>query len=184
VGCGTALPILYLLQRLLEAPTPENSEVTTLHLQDYNLSVLQLVTLPNLVLATIPPSHFDQEQDDLDISPEIIEIFKTRLQEHKIRFEFSYGPWEGLAARLQRDNIQHDLILTAETIYREDSVTSLLDVLRHGSTSHGPAPTSEIRDLNDLDKLDLSVKWPENETVILVAAKVSTTQKLCHIFAT
>ena len=146
--------------------------MTTLHLQDYNLSVLQLVTLPNLVLATIPPSHFDQEQDDLDITPEIVEIFKTRLEEHKIRFEFSYGPWEGLAARLKRDKIQHDLILTAETIYREDSVSTLLDVLRQGSTSHGPAPKSEIQDLNDLDKLDLSGKWPENETIILVAAKV------------
>jgi hypothetical protein len=136
--------------------------------------VLQLVTLPNLILAVIPPSHFDQEQDDLDLTPEVVEIFKSRLEEHKIRLEFSYGAWQGLADRLKRDNVVYDLILTAETIYREDSVSSLLDVLRRGSSSHGPPVTNDIRDLDDLDKLDLSGKWPEDETIILVAAKVSS----------
>jgi len=174
VGCGTALPTLYLLQRLFEAPVERDTPVTTLHLQDYNLSVLHLVTLPNLILAVIPPERFDQEIDDLDLSPEIVETFKTRLSEHKIELEFSYGPWEGLAAHLGADERKQDLVLTAETIYREDSVSSLLDVLRQGSTSHTTEISStRIDRLEDLDKLDLGSKWPENETIILVAAKVS-----------
>lgn len=174
VGCGTALPTLYLVQRLLEAPVSEDTPVTTLHLQDYNLSVLHLVTLPNLILAVIPSDQFDQEADDLDLSPEIVQTFKSRLSAAKIELEFSYGPWQGLAEHLRADERKQDLILTAETIYREDSVSSLLDVLRAGSTSHSTDSTmaTRIDGLEDLGKLDLGPKWPENETIILVAAKV------------
>jgi protein-histidine N-methyltransferase len=172
VGCGTALPTLYLLQRLLETPISDDTPTTTLHLQDYNLSVLHLVTLPNLILAVIPNDQFDQESDDLDLSPQIVETFKSRLANHKIELEFSYGPWQGLAEHLRQSAKKQDLILTAETIYREDSVSSLLDVLRFGSTSHSTAVT-RIEGLEDLDKLDLGSKWPETETVILVAAKAS-----------
>jgi hypothetical protein len=145
---------------------------TTLHLQDYNLSVLHLVTLPNLILAVIPNDQFDQESDDLDLSPQIVETFKSRLAEHKIELEFSYGSWQGLAEHLRQSTQKQDMILTAETIYREDSVSSLLDVLRFGSTSHSTV-AARIEGLEDLDKLDLGSKWPETETVILVAAKAS-----------
>jgi hypothetical protein len=172
VGCGTALPTLYLLQRLLEAPISDDTPTTTLHLQDYNLSVLHLVTLPNLILAVIPNDQFDQESDDLDLSPQIVETFKSRLAEHKIELEFSYGSWQGLAEHLRQSTQKQDMILTAETIYREDSVSSLLDVLRFGSTSHSTV-AARIEGLEDLDKLDLGSKWPETETVILVAAKAS-----------
>ncbi|KAG7566847.1 hypothetical protein FFLO_01348 [Filobasidium floriforme] len=171
VGCGTALPTLYLLQRLLEAPISDDTPTTTLHLQDYNLSVLHLVTLPNLILAVIPNDQFDQESDDLDLSPQIVETFKSRLAEHKIELEFSYGPWQGLAEHLRQSTQKQDIILTAETIYRDDSVSSLLDVLRFGSTLHSTVVT-RIEGLEDLDKLDLGSKWPETETVILVAAKI------------
>ncbi|SNX87303.1 related to HPM1 - AdoMet-dependent methyltransferase [Melanopsichium pennsylvanicum] len=48
LGCGTAIPSLYIFSQILkEAPSPK---FLTLHLADYNAQVLQLVTLPNLIL--------------------------------------------------------------------------------------------------------------------------------------
>lgn len=49
LGCGTAIPTLFLLEKLLETETPHKN--VTLHLADYNVDVLSLVTLPNLILA-------------------------------------------------------------------------------------------------------------------------------------
>lgn len=52
VGCGTAVPTAYILQSLFNEDAPSSdSKPTILHVQDYNQSVLELVTLPNLLLA-------------------------------------------------------------------------------------------------------------------------------------
>ncbi|KAG8729667.1 hypothetical protein FRC11_008257 [Ceratobasidium sp. 423] len=69
LGCGTAMPSLAILQKLLnEDPPSQRGGETVFHLQDYNSSVLEYVTLPNIILvwffskagesyrATIPPS--------------------------------------------------------------------------------------------------------------------------------
>lgn len=177
VGCGTALPLVYLLQRLLEAPRPDvNDPVTTIHLQDFNLSVLHLVTLPNLILAVVPEDLYDPEaEQDLELTPEIIKAFTDRLAAHRIVLEFSYGPWQGLAQHLKSTHHSQALILTAETIYREDSVDSLIDVLKSGAqrvsvNNHKPVKDRQIGDLADLA---LRCEWPQDETIILVAAKVS-----------
>lgn len=50
LGCGTALPTLFILSQVLQDP-PQSGEGLTLHLADYNAQVLQLVTLPNLILS-------------------------------------------------------------------------------------------------------------------------------------
>ncbi|KAJ1302362.1 hypothetical protein OPQ81_001176 [Rhizoctonia solani] len=67
LGCGTAMPSLALLQKLLNQEAPSQNGKTIFHLQDYNFSVLEYVTLPNIILvwffskageayrATIPP---------------------------------------------------------------------------------------------------------------------------------
>lgn len=61
IGCGTALPSVYLLQKLFNSErrtsTSETDQAnssstkTRLHLCDFNSQVLRLVTLPNLILA-------------------------------------------------------------------------------------------------------------------------------------
>jgi protein-histidine N-methyltransferase len=59
VGCGTATPTSFILQSLFNEPLkdssnedhPEDRKETVIHLQDYNRSVLELVTIPNLLLA-------------------------------------------------------------------------------------------------------------------------------------
>lgn len=52
LGCGTALPSLFILSQVLKDAAPTTEKVgLTLHVADYNTQVLQLVTLPNLILA-------------------------------------------------------------------------------------------------------------------------------------
>ncbi|KAF8646923.1 hypothetical protein AX16_007015 [Volvariella volvacea WC 439] len=60
IGCGTAVPSCYLLQQIFEQSSVSNEASTgsgaetplySVHLQDYNLSVLQLVTFPNVLLS-------------------------------------------------------------------------------------------------------------------------------------
>lgn len=53
IGCGTAMPSLYILHHLfssLNQGSDQARPTTQIHLQDYNTSVLQLVTLPNVLL--------------------------------------------------------------------------------------------------------------------------------------
>ncbi|KAF8500441.1 hypothetical protein F5888DRAFT_1610248 [Russula emetica] len=59
LGCGTAVPTLLLLDRLFAylafepgtSTGPPSIRETHIHLQDYNRSVLELVTFPNVLLA-------------------------------------------------------------------------------------------------------------------------------------
>jgi len=55
IGCGTALPTIYLLEQLFKGllgQTPEETcEKTVVHLQDYNPEVLLYITFCNVVLA-------------------------------------------------------------------------------------------------------------------------------------
>jgi hypothetical protein len=106
----------------------------------------------------------------LDITDEIKESFKSLLEKQGVELEFSYGHWAGLSKELNR----FDLVLTAETIYAEESVDDLLSVLKSASNRSVGVGSLE----NGMDKMPMQDKdnWTEdirNETVILVAAKVS-----------
>jgi protein-histidine N-methyltransferase len=48
IGCGTAVPSLYLLHRLFSSPI--STRETQLHLQDFNDSVLEFVSFPNILI--------------------------------------------------------------------------------------------------------------------------------------
>ena len=52
VGCGTAVPSIYLLSQLFSSS--EEGQNFEIHLQDYNDLVLRLVTLPNVILTWCP----------------------------------------------------------------------------------------------------------------------------------
>jgi protein-histidine N-methyltransferase len=178
VGCGTGLPSIYILHRLLELETPSENE-TEIHLQDYNVSVLQLVTLPNLILATMSEESLEPLESNLELTEEVIQDFRDRLQRAKIKLSFSYGDWSGFAETLQdrRDNA-YDLVLTAETIYRLDSVPSLIRVLKSAprQAEREEVDATVPRDVTSaLDNLSLQKPWHSQDVVILVAAKVSTT---------
>jgi protein-histidine N-methyltransferase len=55
LGCGTAVPSLYLLQQIFSSDEMKTGTETNIHLQDYNSSVLELITLPNILLTWCEP---------------------------------------------------------------------------------------------------------------------------------
>lgn len=172
---------------------------TTLRVQDYNLPVLKLVTLPNLILAALPylpPESLRSPEDagdlssaipdleqpgDLSITPSLKTAFKALLEEKGVELTFSYGNWTGLARDLKDAEEGYGLVMTAETIYAEDSVDSLIDVLRAPSSRpKGVGSGKEEVVLEEgMEKLYVRDEWAKRplregeEGVVLVAAKVS-----------
>lgn len=145
IGCGTAVPSLYLLQRLFSSAVFPNGE-TQLHLQDYNASVLQFISFPNVLLtwymsASAAPFRESQHKNlqmpqansvldsstpaEIPITPELKSAFLSSLHERKISLRFFSGSWESFDV-----STKYDIVLTSETIYRTDSLPSLIKLLR------------------------------------------------------
>lgn len=147
LGCGTAVPTMYLLHKILALPITENQPKTMIHLQDYNASVLELVTLPNLILVWLMSpasiSYLKSEAEDdssdppdpskpseLNITPELKTAFLQSLQERNISLRFFSGSWETFNFDILDGTRRYDLVLTSETIYRVESLPSLVNLLR------------------------------------------------------
>ncbi|EKD01887.1 hypothetical protein A1Q2_03814 [Trichosporon asahii var. asahii CBS 8904] len=214
VGCGTGLPSAYLLRSILasqaegskgkgkegETEKKEERRKTVLHLQDYNLPVLSLVTLPNLILATLPflpdsargcaKAQIVGDEEDipfspklpgtLELSPAVLDAFQSALEDAGVELRFTHGDWSGMAAEVAKDS-PYNLILTAETIYAEGSVGALLDLLKAAARDGDVKVVKEIKATNDesveqaLDGLaldDWTKKPLREQSVILLAAKV------------
>ncbi|KAJ7162229.1 hypothetical protein C8R46DRAFT_1103935 [Mycena filopes] len=141
VGCGTAIPSVYLLHRLF---CNESKANTSLHFQDYNASVLELITFPNVILAwymspssaeyrataadpTECPAADPDVPGELPITPALKSAFTASLANLGIALVFSSGPWESLTTRL---NSPYDIVLTSETIYRNEALPALIELLR------------------------------------------------------
>lgn len=157
LGCGTAIPSLYVLLKALSEP-PSATE-THIHLQDYNASVLELVTFPNALLtwylspaslsfrststtpndpsnptetsSEIAPTIDPTEAGELPITPALKSAFLASLQEHNIVLRFFSGAWDSFD--LSSSGGAYNLLLTSETIYRQESLPSLMRLLDEGS---------------------------------------------------
>lgn len=213
VGCGTAVPSAYLLSSLfssqqpLQPPSSDSplhvistpSAKTIFHLQDFNRPVLELVTLPNLLLALLPHlpvevlhenTPEDSEVEDLvpdltkpgvvSITPSVKDAFKKLLDQRNVELRFTYGYWGPFAADITKSEEGYDLVLTSETIYAEESVEDLMSVLRAAYRSKDKSTVEKIEvgleeSLGDLRLESWRTKSlvEGSETVILVAAKVS-----------
>lgn len=190
------MPISFILDHLLASSrSSDDNGKTTLHLQDYNLLVLQLVTLPNLLLAALPylPPDSLREAEDapdveavvpdlnaaghLTITQSVKDAFKRILSDHGVDLEFTYGHWAGLATNLKKEKKRFDLILTAETIYAEESVDDLVSVLRAVSSKQADSDKVEVELEDTFGRMSMKEDWPRDlsngEGVVLVAAKVS-----------
>lgn len=127
----------------------------------------------------------------LAITDLVKRAFKDLLERHKIELKFTYGDWSGLAEELSaagrgpngdgESTNEYDLVLTSETIYSEDSVDALLDVLRAASR-RSERKTEVVQDTEieeQLGGLAVREKWDSGslantkETAVLVGAKVS-----------
>ncbi|KAI0039750.1 hypothetical protein FA95DRAFT_990366 [Auriscalpium vulgare] len=159
LGCGTAVPSVYLLSKLFasELASDSDSPWTYVTLQDYNRSVLELVTLPNVVLAWYmsplslafrssdseeAPNSDSLHPGELALPPTLLAAFNSSLIAHRIRLRFISGAWDtlNLASPLpdaadSRPPNAFDLVLTSETIYKPESLPPLLRVLRDATAS-------------------------------------------------
>lgn len=121
-----------------------------LTLADYNPSVLQLVTMPNLLLAwALHQRHYDQLIEDamsstegeLEITEQVIDAFKSFLTSSGIDVSFISGGWSPELVELIYSNsapllsgtdagdATQTLIMGAETIYSPFALSSFTDTL-------------------------------------------------------
>lgn len=150
LGCGTALPSLAVFQWLLQG---SNSEGLSLGLADYNPTVLQLVTLPNILLSWAQTTRKDWEAEgELDLDEEVFKEFLASLESHHINLSFFSGAWSPEFVHLVKDNMtslaSRLTIIGAETIYSPAALKSFAETL--------------------MDLLDV---LPDGEKTALVAAK-------------
>ncbi|KAJ7782382.1 hypothetical protein DFH07DRAFT_900850 [Mycena maculata] len=144
VGCGTGIPSVYLLHRIF---CGDSNTATHVHLQDYNASVLELITFPNIILAwymspssaeyrasisdpTESPPADPTLSGELPLTPSLKSAFTASVAKHGISLAFSSGPWESLKTRIESGGAVHDIVLTSETIYRTEALPALIELLR------------------------------------------------------
>ncbi|KAJ9479470.1 Histidine protein methyltransferase 1 [Pseudozyma hubeiensis] len=152
LGCGTALPSLFILSQVLNEELSNQPLDLTFHLADYNAQVLQLVTLPNLLLTWYASTssasyrssteavhtthernellrrgqdHFDAE-NELAITSDLVAAFSASLSQRGIHLNFHSGAWSEFPPTL---GAKMDVILTSETIYSLESLPALVDVV-------------------------------------------------------
>ena len=111
---------------------------------DYNSDVLNLATIPNLLLASVSFSKISSlqpwsPQGELEISAELLSDFYATLTAANIRISGISGAWSHEFATLARpivpDLICSTIILGSETIYSPNSIkafsNTVLDLLHY-----------------------------------------------------
>lgn len=152
------------MQNDSDAPASPARRRTHFTFGDYNSTVLRLVTLPNLLLtwcknyspSSAPPSASDErssaepqpEEEELDITPELLDNFTTDLARRGISVSFISGAWslefvDLLFASSTLTRNQKVLVLASETIYSPSSLKpfseTLLALLRRADATSSTA---------------------------------------------
>jgi protein-histidine N-methyltransferase len=103
---------------------------------DYNLSVLQLITLPNLLLTfagTLADSLLGPAaHGDLELSPSFLGSFVHTLNSYNIHLIFISGSWspaDPFLSLISTDPDMNTLVLGSETIYSPGAMSSFAQVL-------------------------------------------------------
>ncbi|KAK8140512.1 hypothetical protein PG984_000578 [Apiospora sp. TS-2023a] len=147
LGCGTALPSLALFQWAIEKKA--NSESCTpmsIILADYNSAVLELVTLPNFLIAWVRQQASEgssvsvdalASEGELEITQELIVGFERYLAERQIDLNLFSGAWSPELVELMSKptettvtssgSKQSTIIIGAETIYSPFALQSFTD---------------------------------------------------------
>lgn len=128
----------------------EDQVPLVLTLADYNPSVLQLVTMPNLLLAwALHQQHYDQliqdalssAEGELEITEQVIDSFKSFLISAGITVSFLSGGWSpelveliyskfaSLSGGRDAGAATQTLVMGAETIYSPFALSSFTDTL-------------------------------------------------------
>lgn len=144
LGCGTALPSLYLFNHVY---SQNSSNTYNFVLSDYNEYVLRLVTLPNILINwydRVSANHaikqqLDNTQENKDtiaeneftITQDLMEMFLNDIKSKNINIGFIKGTWSNELINIVDTNLNSNerVILTSETIYQPDTMPLLTDTL-------------------------------------------------------
>lgn len=149
VGAGTALPTLVFFDFFLKQWSPSWPAIH-LSVADYNLSVLENATLPNLLLTWyfIQSIAIPEPAGDLEITPDLLSRFIKDLSDKVIHISGISGTWNEAFTDLlvpledphRRSRIE-TIILASETIYSPNSIQAftqvLLKALQSAEEAHG-----------------------------------------------
>ncbi|KAI9809013.1 MAG: hypothetical protein M1825_002302 [Sarcosagium campestre] len=139
LGCGTALPGIYLFQKALQT----NIGYVHFTFADYNVDVLRLVTIPNLYLSWLMITNQNGttiDGQEVSIEQRPLEFLED-LGRRKIHIDFISGPWGDSFVNIVKNLAQRKkrLVLASETIYSPASLPAftktLMSLLREASTS-------------------------------------------------
>ncbi|KAF2665048.1 hypothetical protein BT63DRAFT_83729 [Microthyrium microscopicum] len=143
MGCGTAIPVSVLFHYAITQALPLYFTFT-----DYNLEVLELVTLPNLLLtfaSTLPANSeaFLDSQNplanlgsnsggDLEITAALKDCFVQTLSTMPLTLTFISGSWSPATPFLDlipTSSQMNTLVLASETIYSPSALKSFTTAL-------------------------------------------------------
>ncbi|TVY25926.1 Histidine protein methyltransferase [Lachnellula hyalina] len=133
LGCGTALPSLAIFQWIFQnSPSVGGFD---LGLADYNPTVLQLVTLPNILLSWAQATRTGswEAEGELEIDPGVLEHFRASLESFGIKLSFFSGAWSPEFVNLVDQNLMSRpsrlTVIGAETIYSPAALQSFAETL-------------------------------------------------------
>lgn len=105
----------------------------------------------------LPPADAS-EPGDLSLTPALIAAFVASLKAYQIDLKFSSGSWATLnVGSSMTHRGPYDILLTSETIYRMDSLSSLVDLMSRATVRPTPENGSIVESLEDAtSKISLS----------------------------
>ncbi|OTF73172.1 histidine protein methyltransferase 1-like protein [Euroglyphus maynei] len=107
LGCGSGILSIYLAKKLRQINPNLKFRI---YLQDYNEQVIRFFTAPNIII---------NDDDGINSTDRI-----------KSNYEFLWGDWQQINEFFISNNIKFDLIITAETIYKEENFQKLYNLFR------------------------------------------------------
>ena len=137
MGAGTALPTIVFLDFFLKQLSPSWRAIH-LSVADYNLSVLENATVPNLLLTWYfaRSGAIPEIAGDLEITPDLLSRFVKDLSDKAIHLSGISGAWNEAFSDLlvsfegsQRRNRIETIFIASETIYSPDSIYAFTEIL-------------------------------------------------------
>ncbi|CCK70452.1 protein-histidine N-methyltransferase KNAG_0E01900 [Huiozyma naganishii CBS 8797] len=148
IGCGTALPTEYVFREYLLS---NRKNGLTLVLTDYNFTVLQLASLPNMIL-TWAKETLDRDQwamlqrsedptvpvmdNELLLTADLLQRFRESLAERHVTLDFVSGSWGRKFTDIVHSLLPQcegttaaSLVLTSETIYQPENLPLITETL-------------------------------------------------------
>ncbi|XP_032302310.1 histidine protein methyltransferase 1 homolog [Coturnix japonica] len=123
LGCGAGLLGIVALK----------GDAAEVHFQDYNSTVIEEITMPNVVANCINDGNKDSKEDGKNIKPPSKRRKESEpLPDELSKCRFFSGGWAEVSQLLSSSSkpcIKYDLILTSETIYNPDYYGALHDTL-------------------------------------------------------